>query len=82
MANDLGLFLFADGRLRRTNYMDEVRILGTWNSDEEVVRLDVPVDERLLMDCLYTGDLLIVLVSKDGRSIMAQPKREQRSEWS
>lgn len=73
MANDLDAIFVAGGRLRRTDYVYEIRILGTWNSNEEVIGLDIPVDEGLLMDCLYTGNLLIVFVSKGRLSIMHTP---------
>jgi hypothetical protein len=38
--------------------MDDVLSLGTGPSDQEVVRLDVTVDEVLLMDRLNPRDLL------------------------
>ena len=42
---------------QRTDNVNCVRILATRNSNQEVVGLDIPVNKRLLMDCLHTGDL-------------------------
>ena len=40
------------GKWRRT-----VGPLGAWTADEKIVRLDVPIDEVLLMYRLHSGDL-------------------------
>ena len=37
--------------------MDEVRCLRTRYADEEVIGFDVTIDERLVMNGLYTGYL-------------------------
>jgi hypothetical protein len=37
--------------------VDNVGALGAWTADEEVVGLDVPVDEVLLVDGLHPGQL-------------------------
>lgn len=39
------------------NNMDDVGCLGAGATDEEVVRLDVTVDEVLLVDCLNARQL-------------------------
>ena len=37
--------------------MNNIGRLGTWHTDEEVVRFDITVNQRLLVDGLHTGDL-------------------------
>jgi hypothetical protein len=44
-------------RMVHTDYMDRVGRLGAWHTNEEVVRLDIAVDQRLLMNGLHAGDL-------------------------
>ena len=43
-----------------TDDVDGISGLGVRYTDQEVVRLDVTVDEVLLVYCLYTGQLLRV----------------------
>ncbi len=38
--------------------------LGAWATDQEIVRLDISVDEVLLVDCLHPGKLRYSLVGE------------------
>jgi len=41
-----------------TNQMDDVGVLGARYPDKEIVRLDIAVDEGLVVDRLDSGDLM------------------------
>jgi hypothetical protein len=44
-------------RRRRTDYIDSVRTLSPGRADQKIVRFDVAVNERLVMDRLYASKL-------------------------
>ena len=41
----------------RTDNMNQIGVLSTRNANQEVVRLNVTIDQRFVMDSLYTCDL-------------------------
>ena len=43
---------------RRTDNIDGVRILGAWGANEEIIRFDVTINERLVVDCLHASQLM------------------------
>ena len=37
--------------------MDCIRSLGSWNTNKEVIRLDITIDQRFVVNCLDTCNL-------------------------
>lgn len=43
---------------KHTNYIDSVGTFSAWCSDEEIIRFDIAVNERLVVDRLYASKLI------------------------
>lgn len=53
----LGLWVTVLLRHTEIDHMHDICSLGHWPADQEVVGLDVPVDQVLLVDRLHSSDL-------------------------
>ena len=43
---------------RHTDDVNGVGGLGAWHTDQEIVGFDITIDQVLLVDSLYAGDLV------------------------
>ena len=43
---------------RHTDYIDGIGAFGAWCANKEVVRFDITINKRLVVDCLHTGKLV------------------------